>query len=54
MIVSGSHRSDCEEFLTFPPMESQKALQEIARGLCDPHLVLVVWHPIEGLACEAN
>ena len=54
MIVSGSHHSDCEEFLTFTPAESQKALQEIARGLCDPHLVLVVRHPIEGLTCDAN
>jgi hypothetical protein len=26
----------------------------IARGLCDPHLVLVMRHPIEGLACDAN
>ena len=24
------------------------------RGLCDPCLVLVVRHPIEGLACDAN
>jgi hypothetical protein len=21
--------------------------------LCDLHLVLVVWHPIEGLTCDA-
>jgi hypothetical protein len=25
-----------------------------ACDLCDPHLVLVVWHPIMGLACDAN
>ena len=25
-----------------------------ARGLCDPHLVLVVRHPIEGLTSDAK
>ena len=54
VIVSGSDRSDCEGFLTFSPVESQKVLLWIARGLCDPHLVLIVRHPIEGLACDAN
>ena len=45
--VSGSDRGDCEGFLTFPQ-------SSCVHGLCDPHLVLVVRHPIEGLACDAN
>ena len=54
MIVSGSDCGDCEGFLTFSPAESQKVLLWIALGLCDLHLVLVVRHPIEGLAFDAN
>ena len=51
VIVSGSDRGDCEEFLTFPGGEPKGTLVD-ARGLCDLHLVLVVRHPIEGLVCE--
>jgi hypothetical protein len=54
VLVSSSNHSDCEGFLTFPQAESQMVLYWIACGLCDPHLVLVVRHPIEDLGCDAN
>ena len=47
MIVSGSDRGDCEEFLTFPGGEPKGTLVDCS-WLVDPHLVLVVRHPIAG------
>ena len=56
VIVSGFDRGDCEGFLTFPRWRAKRYSSKllVACGLCDPHLVLVVRHPIEGLACDAN
>ena len=54
MIVSGSDRGDCEGFLTFPRRIAKRYYSELLVALCDPHLVLVVRHPIEGLASDAN
>ena len=50
----GSDRRDCEGFLTFPRQRAKRYSSEFSHGLCDPHLVLVVRHPIESCACEAN
>ena len=56
VIVFGFDRGDCEGFLTFPQWRAKRYSSKllVACGLCDPHLVLVVRHPIEGLACDAN
>ena len=53
VIVSGSDHGDCEGFLTFPRRRAKRYSSKLLVA-CDPHLVLVVRHPIEGLACDAN
>ena len=54
VIVSSSDRGDCEGFLTFPRRRAKRYSSGLLVACVDPHLVLVVQHPIEGLACEAN
>ena len=56
VIVFDSDRGDCEGFLTFPRRRAKRYSSKllVACGLCDPQLVLVVQHPIEGLASDAN
>ena len=54
MVVSGSDRGDCEGFLTFPRRRAKGYSSKLLVALCDPHLVLVVRHLIEGLVCDAN
>ena len=47
MIVSGSDRVDCEGLVP-SPAESQKVTLVDCSWLVDPHLMLVVWHPVAG------
>jgi hypothetical protein len=47
MIGSGSDCGDCEGFLTFPSGEPKGTLVDCS-WLVDPHLVLVVRHPVAG------
>ena len=54
VIVSGSDRGDCVGFLTFLRRRAKRYSSGLLVACCDPHLVLVVRHPIEGLACDAN
>ena len=54
VIVAGSDRRHCEGLLCLPCGRSRKATLVDYAWLVDPHLLLVVWHPIEGLACDAN
>jgi hypothetical protein len=54
VIVSGSDRGDCEVFLRLPHGRSQKSSLMDCAWLVDPHLVLIVRHPLAGLACNAN
>ena len=54
VLFSGSDHGDYEGFLTFPRRRAKRYSSGLLVALCDPHLVLVVRHPIEGLACEAN
>jgi hypothetical protein len=54
VLVSGSDRSDCEGFLSLPRERSQKASLVNCAWLVDPHLVLVVRHPVAGLVCDVN
>ena len=53
MIVSGPDYCDCEGSCAFSGRGPKATLVDYA-WLVDPHLVLVVWHPIEGLVCDAN
>jgi hypothetical protein len=48
MIVSDSDRGDCEGFLCLPRRRSRKATLVDCSWLVDPHLVLVVRHPVAG------
>ena len=48
VIVFGSDRGDCEWFLCLPHGRSRKATLVDCSWLVDPHLILVVRHPIAG------
>ena len=52
VIVSGSDRSDCEGFLTFPRRRAKRYSSKLLVACVI--LVLVVRHPIVGLTCDAN
>jgi hypothetical protein len=54
VLVSGFDRGDSEGFLSLPHGRSQKASLVDCAWLVDPHLVLVVRHPVAGLACDVN
>ena len=47
VIVSGFDRGDCEGFLTFLGWRQKGTLVDCS-WLMDPHLVLVVQHPVVG------
>jgi hypothetical protein len=48
VLISRSDCGDCEGFLCLPCGRSQKATLVDCSWLVDPHLVLVVWHPVAG------
>ena len=54
VFVSGSDRGDCEGVLEPSPWEFTKGISSGLLVACGSHLVLVVRHPIEGLASDAN
>jgi hypothetical protein len=54
VIVSGSDHGDCAGFLSLPRGRSRKASLVDYAWLVDPHLVLVMRHPVVGLARDAN
>ena len=54
VIVFGSDHGDCEGFLTFTWQRAKRYSSELLVACVILILVLVVRHPIEGLACDAN
>ena len=54
VIVSGSDRVDCEGFLTFPGRRAKRYSSKSLVACVILIFVLVVRHPIEGLAGDAN
>ena len=54
VLVSGSNHGDYEGFLCLLRGRSRKTTLVDCAWLMDPHFVLVVRHPIEGLVCDAN
>jgi hypothetical protein len=54
VIVSSFDCGDYEGFLSLPRGRSRKASLVDCAWLMDPHLMLVVRHPVVGLACDAN
>jgi hypothetical protein len=54
VLISGFDHGDWEGFLSLPRGRSRNSSLVDCTWLMDPHLVLVVQHPVVGLACDAN